>query len=185
LLPNPKLRLFVDDGRRWLLAHPQEKYDVIVANATFHWRDHSTTLLSTDFYKIIQEHLKPDGIYYFNATESDEAMATALSVFPYGLRVINFLAVSNSPITFDRDNWLGILGDFHIDGKAVFDPLKPGIRPVLAAYAAFPDTINETPRFLGVESEESLKHRLGRQRLITDDDMGREWASGVALPWRQ
>src|SRR4029077_16304030 len=36
LLTNPKVRVNVDDGRRWLIAHPEEKYDLIVANTTYH-----------------------------------------------------------------------------------------------------------------------------------------------------
>ncbi len=185
LLTNEKLRLFVDDGRRWLIANPAEKYDVIVANASYHWRDHSTTLLSKEFYQLIREHLNPGGIYYFNSTESDEAIATALTVFPHGLRIVNFLAVSDSPITLDRSRWLAVLAQLHIDGKAVFDLRNPGIGPTWEAYGALPATLNAPPRFFGLEGDDSLRSRLGRQRLISDDNMGREWDLSVALPWRQ
>lgn len=185
LLTNSKLRLFVDDGRRWLLAHPDEKYDVIVANSTFHWRDHSTTLLSKEFYQLIRQHLNPGGIYYFNTTESDEAIATALSVFPHSLRIINFIVVSDSRVVLDPIRWPAMLQGFQIDGKPVFDPLNPKIPPVLAAYSAFTATINKGPTMFALESDESLRNRLGRQRLITDDNMGREWEPSVELPWRQ
>lgn len=184
-LQNPKLHLYVDDGRRWLLAHPQEKYDVIITNTTYHWRDHSTTLLSREYYQLIRQHLNPGGVYYFNSTESEETMATALTVFPYGLRVINFLAVSDSPIVFDGANWLRILSNYRIDGRAVFDPQDPRIPPVLAAYAALADTVHQPPRFLGLETADSLSRRIGKQRIITDENMGREWEPGVLLPWRE
>src|SRR6266404_6232678 len=90
LLTNPRARIYVDDGRRWLIAHPDVRYDAIVANTTFHWRDHTSNLLSREFFQLIRQHLNPGGTYYFNTTESVEALATALSVFPYGLRVFNF-----------------------------------------------------------------------------------------------
>ena len=130
----------------------------------------------------MREHLNPGGIYYFNSTESDEAMATALTVFPHGLRIINFLAVSDSPITPDRSRWLAVLAQLQIDGKAVFDPVHHGIGPTLAPYGALPATLYAAPRFFGLEGDDSLRGRLGRQRLITDDNMGREWDLSVALP---
>jgi len=185
LLKNPKLNLFVDDGRRWLLAHPAERYDLIVANSTYHWRDHSTTLLSREFLQLVRQHLNPGGIYYYNTTESDEAMATGLSVYPYGLRIVNFLAVSDSPIVFDRDRWLNLLSTYQIDGRPVFDPLDPKLQQVLAIYRALAGTVNAPPRFFGLETSESMRVRLGRQHLITDDNMGREWAPQAELPWRQ
>src|SRR4029077_870821 len=124
-LRNPKVTVYVDDGRRWLLAHPDATYDVIVANTTFNWRDHSSGLLSAEFLRLIRSHLNPGGIYYFNSTESDETMATALRVFPYGVRVINFLAVSDSPILIDKDRWMSVLRQYHVDGQIVFDPANP------------------------------------------------------------
>jgi len=182
---NPKVHLFIDDGRRWLIAHPGEKYDLIVANSTYHWRNHSTTLLSKEFLQLIRAHLNPGGIYSFNTTESDETMATALTVFPYGLRILNFLAVSDSPISLDRAAWLQNLSTFQIDGQQYFNPATPQGKRLLAAYGALADTLHDPPRFLGLEGDESLRARLARQRLITDDNMGREWVPEVELPWRQ
>jgi len=185
LLQNPKVHLYVDDGRRWLVAHPAEKYDLIVVNSTFHWRNHSTTLLSRDFYQLVRQHMNPGAVYYFNSTESNETMATALSVFPYSLRVINFLAVSDSPIHLDRDAWLRNLADFRIDGRPMFDEGTSEGRLLLVGYQQFADSIRGQPQVLGLESDASLRGRLGSVHLITDDNMGREWAPDVALPWRR
>jgi len=44
-LQNPKVHIFVDDGRRWLIAHPDARYDAIICNSTFFWRDHGSGLL--------------------------------------------------------------------------------------------------------------------------------------------
>ena len=184
LLQNPKLHVYVDDGRRWLVAHPDEKYDLIVSNNTFHWRDHSTTLLSRDYFQLVRGHLNPGGLYYFNTTDSNEAIATALSVYPYGLRIINFVVVSDTPIVFDKQRWLNTLVDFRIDGRSLFDPGNPSNSDIFPAYSAFVDTLNAPPRLIGLENSDSLRQRLGAQRLITDDNMGREWDTGIVLPWR-
>jgi len=183
LLENPKVHIYIDDGRRWLLAHPEARYDVIIANTTFHWRDHTTGLLSVEFLKLIRLHLNAGGIYYFNSTESDEAIATALHVFPHGLRVINFVAVSDSPIHVDKQHLAENLRRYRIDGKPVFDSLNPAAQQVLTAYLALADSLGDPPRFLGLETSDSLRARLGRRLIITDDNMGLEWQSSPSIPW--
>lgn len=182
-LKKPNVRIYVDDGRRWLEAHPGARYDAIVANTTYNWRDHSTGLLSVEYLKLIREHLNEGGVYYFNSTESDDTMETALHVFPYGLRVINCLAVSDTPITIDRMRWMQILRDYRIDGKPVFDPASPAAKRVLDGYLELADRVNEPPRFVGMEATNSLRSRLKNRLIITDDNMGEEWRSAPPIPW--
>jgi SAM-dependent methyltransferase len=185
LLKNPKVHIFTDDGRRWLLAHPEARYDAIVANTSYYWRDHSTTLLSVEFLQLVRQHLKPGGIFYYNTTTSDDVLATGLTVFPYGMRVLNFLAVSDSPFAVDVNHWMSILRDYRIDGQLVFDPARPRSELVLQAYRALAATLGEPPKFLSMEGTESMRARLGRRFIITDDDMGWEWRGGIVIPWRQ
>jgi hypothetical protein len=106
-------------------------------------------------------------------------------VFPYGLRVINFLAVSDSAFVMDVDHWMSVLRGYRIDGHLVFDPARPGSAAVLQAYRLLADTLGEPPRMVGMEGAESMRARLGRRFIITDDDMGWEWRSGFEIPWRQ
>ncbi len=182
-LQNPKVHVYADDGRRWLAAHPEARYDAIVTNMTFNWRDHSSVLLSVEFLQLMRKHLNPGGVYYFNTTESEETIVTALRVFPYGLRVINFVAVSDSPIAIDKDRWMSILRRYAIDGKTLFDPIDPAAQKTLAAYMALAGTLKEPPRFMGMESSDSLRTRLGKRLIITDDNMGLEWRSNFTVPW--
>jgi hypothetical protein len=177
LLRNPKVHVTVDDGRRWLLAHPEARYDVIVQNTSFYWRDHSSDLLSEDYLKIVRDHLLPGGVYFYNTTGSDEVVATGLHVFPYGVRVINFLAVSDTPLRYDRERMLAVLREYRIDGKLLFDPANPESERVLAGYAKFADTIYGPPDEKGMETSESLNARLRPRLIITDDNMGWEWRS--------
>ncbi|MGA2426868.1 MAG: fused MFS/spermidine synthase [Candidatus Acidiferrum sp.] len=183
LLTNPKVHVYVDDGRRWLIAHPERKYDLIVVNSTYHWRDHASTLLSVEFLRLVQPHLNAGGIYYFNTTESGETIATALSVFPFGLRISNFLAVSESAISFNTDLWLSVLRRYKIDGRNLFDPVDPASQQVLAGYALLPRTLDGPPSFMTLETSDSLRKRLGKPRQITDDNMGLEWEPNVEIPW--
>jgi spermidine synthase len=175
LLTNPKVHIYVDDGRRWLLAHPEARYDAIVANTTFFWRDHSSNLLSVDYLKIVRGHLNTGGVYYYNTTSSDDVVATGLRVFPYGLRVFNFLAVSDAPIQVDKEHWMAILRQYRIDGRLVFDPDRTESEATIASYMKIGDSVTQPPTERGMETSASLNARLGKRLIITDDNMGWEW----------
>jgi spermidine synthase len=184
LLSNPKVHIHIDDARRWLLAHPREHYDAIIANGSFYWRDHSSYILSTEFLRLVRAHLNPGGVFYYNSTESKDVLATGLSVYPYALRVINFLAVSDSPIQVDANRWMNILRQYRIDGVLVFNPSNAAEVRALEAYAALADTINYPPRFMGMESNARLRARLTGRFIFTDDNMGWDWRNGFEIPWR-
>ena len=185
LLGNPKAHVHIDDARRWLVAHPGEKYDVIVANISYFWRDHTSHLLSVEFLRLIRSHLNPGGVYFFNTTESDDAVATGLSVFPYGIRVLNFLAVSDSPLVVDKQRWMAVLERYRIDGKPVFDPGHARAVLVLQAYSALADTVSYAPRYMGMEATESLRARTRDRLVFTEDNMGWEWRSAdIKIEWQ-
>src|SRR5208282_5385764 len=46
VLNNPKVKIVIDDGRRWLRAHPNRHFDVVVSNTTWYFRASVTNLLS-------------------------------------------------------------------------------------------------------------------------------------------
>lgn len=184
LLRNPKVQIYVDDGRRWLLAHPDARYDLVLMNTSFHWRDHMSNLLSTDFLRIVQQHMNPGGILYYNATGSADVMATGLHVFRYGIRVMNFLAVSDSPFPVDKERWLRVLRDYRIDGQLVFDPQNPRTDMTLSAYAALADTLHGPPLDKGLETGDTMAARIGPRHIITDDNMGAEWTKVNGADWR-
>jgi len=175
LLRNSRVHIYLDDGRRWLLAHPEAHYDAIVMNTSFYWRDHSSDLLSTDFLKIVRQHLNAGGVFYYNTTGSDDVVATGLRVFPYGLRVVNFLAVSDSPIDFNEARWISILRQYRIDNRLVLDPVNAKSDETLTRYAALAKALDKSTESQSLETSRSLSARFGRRLIITDDNMGWEW----------
>jgi len=184
LLRNPKVHIYIDDARGWLVAHPDAKYDAIVANTSYHWRDHSSQVLSTEFLQIVRQHLLAGGIYYYNATESPDVLITGLHEYKYGVRIITFLMVSDSAIVLDKEHWFSILNQYEIDGKKMFPSDTPRGQLVLAAYSAFADTIKDPPRVIGLESGDALATRLGARHIISDDNMGAEWTGAHKPNWR-
>lgn len=175
---NPKIKLVIDDGRRWLIAHPDRRFDLIVMNSSFHWRVHVTNVLSAEFLRLARQHLNPSGILYYNTTGSPEVLKTAATVFPYVLRVGNFAAASNQPIKLDRDRWAAALRTYMIDGKPVFNLQKEEDQQRMAQVLAIADTLH-APRngdsLLELEDDADIRKRLSGTRVITDDNMGTEW----------
>jgi spermidine synthase len=178
LLRNPKVHIVIDDGRRWLISHPERKFDFILMNTTFNWRANTTNLLSVEFLQLLRLHMNPGGVAYYNTTSSGEVQLTGSTVFPYALRVSNFLAVSDSPIVFDRERCKSFLVSYRIDDRTVFDLSKADDRARIEQIASLPLVDSESlGRWLdmSIEDRASLLNRLKGRRLITDDNMGTEW----------
>ena len=174
LLRNDKVRIIIDDGRRWLKSHPQERFDAVLMNTSFYWRNHSSTLLSSDFLREIQRHLNSGGVLLYNTTGSDDVVATGLSVFSSGMRIANALAVSNSPLVMNRSRWKDVLLSYVIDGKRVVDINDPGQAAKFAAILAIlGDPTGKDPN--SIETNDQLRARLHDRLIITDDNMGLEW----------
>ena len=173
LLANPRVHIVIDDGRRWLVAHPDRRFDWIVMNTTFNWRANSTNLLSEEFLRLAQQHLTPGGVLYYNTTWSPEVQATGIAMFPYALRLSSFLALSDAPLRLDKERWRSMLTAWQIDGKPVLDPADPAQRAVLENVLRLADQLDRPGGNL--ESRASLAARLQGVRLITDDNMGTEW----------
>jgi len=178
LLRNPKVHIKIDDGRRWLVAHPDAKFDFILMNTTFHWRANNTNLLSVEFLQLARKHLNPGGVLYYNTTNSARVQLTGATVFPFALRIANFIAVSDSPIRFDRARFRQILESYQIDGKQIFDLSDPAYQRCIERWVSMPvseqkssgETFEST-----IEDRASLIRRFQDQTLITDDNMGTEW----------
>ena len=168
LLVNPKVKIIIDDGRRWLTRNDR-RFDMIVSNTPFHWRAHSTNLLSVEYCRLVRAHLRPGGVYYFNTTGSAAALKTAMVEFPYGMRVMSLAAVSPNPITFDTLRFKRILADYRIDGHRVLEPAGPTEREV---------RMQEVLNSVETEDRESILRRLVATTVVTDDNMLPEWHPG-------
>jgi len=145
-------------------------------NTSFYWRNHSTNLLSTDFLQIVRRHLRSRGVFFYNTTHSEDVVATGLSIFPYSLRVCNALALSDSPLKFDRQRWKSILLSYRIDRKPVVNANSLDQMKRLDAIVNIADAppIGEWD---SIEGNEEMRQRLRNRNnlIITDDNMGLEW----------
>src|SRR5438034_114774 len=101
LLDDPRIHIYIDDGRRWLKRNPDKRYDLIVQNTTYHWRANAGNLLSREYLTDVRRHLNPGGVFTSNTTGSFDVLATARAVFPYAYRYANFAYASDHPLTPD------------------------------------------------------------------------------------
>jgi spermidine synthase len=176
LLTDPRVSIVIDDGRRWLAQHPLERFDAIVMNTSWYWRAHSSNLLSSEFMQLAREHLTASGIFYFNTTWSPDAMKTGMSAFPYGMRCLNFIALSNEPIQFDSTRWDALLrGLRREDGRLVFNDRSAGSTIRLDSLLALGSSIEGAPISYGLERRSSVLERTAYAHIITDDNMRVEW----------
>ncbi|MEO8576044.1 MAG: fused MFS/spermidine synthase [Gemmatimonadales bacterium] len=175
ILRNPKIRIIIDDGRRWMVHNPDRKFDFIVSNTMIHFRANSTNLLSREFLQLIKSHLNDGGVFLYNTTWSQDAIKTALTEFKHGMRVENFMAVSDRPMAFDSVRWNSVLAEYRIDGKPVFDRNVPSERTRFDTLMAFATSASRPPRNFGLKGGESLLARMPHARVVTDDNMLPEW----------
>jgi spermidine synthase len=178
VVSHPKVKITIDDGRRFIRAigkeNPEQKYDLIIMNTTWHWRAYASTILSVDFLRLTKTVLAPGGMIFYNATYAPEVHRTALEAFPASLRYSNMVLASDSPINIDLDRWERVLRDYRMRGEPVLDFDNPEHQTLLA---------QARQRFLTVEGDEwdtlepreHIVTRTAGRRVITDDNMGTEW----------
>lgn len=180
ILTNPKVKIVIDDGRRWLRQHPDERFDLIMMNTTHHWREFASALLSQEFLSLAKGHLCEGGIVAWNTTESARAAKTGMIVFPHTMMVMNFCAGSNQPLVPDAARWRSVLERWFIDDKPLFDLSSEAGR----------EELEKIVRFADYEGPWNQDHRwrwMNRQRMealfidaeiITDDNLGHEFDWG-------
>jgi spermidine synthase len=87
VLKSEKTKYVVDDGRRWLLAHPKEKFDVIMMFPLHAAHAFSGGLYSLEFFRILTDHLNENGILFLRTVDLFSTPKTLATVFPHVLRL--------------------------------------------------------------------------------------------------
>jgi spermidine synthase len=181
LLENPRIKIVLDDGRRWIRNHKGEKFDVVVMNTTFHWRSFASNVLSREFLDLVNSVLNPGGVVMFNATGSSEVQRTAAFSFADSMRFATLAVGSNAPIVIDTDRWESVMQGYAIDGAPVVSDDDAG-RDALDRNHARLRAIDEAGADAGewdsIERKDFILKRTEGQRVITDDNMGLEWKKG-------
>jgi spermidine synthase len=171
IFDEPRMKLVIDDARRWLLRNPEERFDFIVMNTTFYWRANINDLLSREFLMLVDDHLNPGGVFYYNTTGSRDAYYTVSRVFSHVVQYRSFVAGSDSPFSNRSDEKLDRLAGFSYQGEPILEWKDGRLRPLLEKLARA-----ET------ENQKAKLEELGSMAyLITDDNLASEFKSGRKL----
>ncbi|MEO8143273.1 MAG: hypothetical protein ABI654_03580 [Betaproteobacteria bacterium] len=168
ILADPRVRVHMDDGRRWLARNPDRRYDLIVMNVTLHWRAYATVLLSVESLSSIQRHLDSGGVLAFNTTSSPDALWTANQVFPFVRLHSNFAYASDHDFT-----GINRTGAERVYGVA--DRGQAFLNPADAGDAAAVRSMLRVPFIAPARVAEMAGRPL---EVITDDNMLTEYRYG-------
>ena len=104
---NPKINLLWCDARTGMTLNPRQ-YDIIQTQPLYLKQAGSSLLNSIEFYQLISDRLKPDGVFSLYSNGSPEQAfvirETADQVFRYRQSFMNgyLLVMSNEPIVIDE-----------------------------------------------------------------------------------
>ena len=178
-LTDPRVHIFFDDGRRWLGFHPQNKYDLIIMNTTFHWRAYASNLLSKEFLTMMKQHMNPNAVIAFNTTQSLDAFKTANSVFTHAYLNQTFVVAADFDWRKKLHTEAAIkkLASLRLDGKLLY---PAGSEKIIHSYLNKPmKTFDVAADFNTIFS--LLFNANSKIEIVTDKNLITEYKHGEML----
>ncbi|HEY2808177.1 MAG TPA: hypothetical protein VGI91_05250 [Steroidobacteraceae bacterium] len=155
ILSDPRMHIHIDDGRRWVRRNPGARFDLIVANTTWHWRAYSSLLLSRDFVSICRTHLLPGGIFTYNTTFSADAYETVAREFLHAYKLGTFVVGSDRELVLTEAGLLETLKAMSINGRPLIDPSDTRVtKHVHDAVASFEPYSTFRPKMVAASDRE-------------------------------
>ena len=163
ILEDPRLTLYVDDGRNYLLA-TQRSYDVITAEPMHPHLAGTVNLYTREYFQLVRSRLRPDGIcshwiplYKMRPDEVKAAIRAFSEVFPHTILFLEsgdaIILGSDQPLTIDVARWRRVLSN-------------PAIASDLAEVG-----LSSVPQFLStyVMADDAVKAYVRDVPPVTDD----------------
>ncbi len=130
-LDDPLVEYVVDDGRRYLHANPEEKFDLIYADPLRWYSAGHNNLYSVEAMQLYRSHLTVNGVFCAYVDQPNVIPNTIANVFPevdqFRFRTV---VASTHPIAYDlgymealAENYTNVSRDF-IDSKTV-ETIRP------------------------------------------------------------
>jgi spermidine synthase len=99
---NPLVEYVVDDGRRYLHAHPQERFDLIYADPLRWYSAGHNNLYSLEAMQLYQAHLSETGVFCAYVDQPNVIAKTITAVFPHTDQFrFRTVVASARPIIYD------------------------------------------------------------------------------------
>jgi spermidine synthase len=110
ILSNNKLKLIIDDGRRYLLR-TKDKYDIVIMEAGRTPMAYSNNIFSREFFHLVKGHLRKGGIFLVREPAGTGLLKTFLTEFDHIKRHREFVIVSDRYLKRDKRRWNALLQD--------------------------------------------------------------------------
>ncbi|MEZ0396506.1 MAG: fused MFS/spermidine synthase [Anaerolineales bacterium] len=102
-LSDPRLDSVADDGRRYLYAHPEARFDLIIIDPLRNYTAGHNNLYSLEALTLYREHLTPGGVFCAWHDEYHIIPATLAAAFPYVDQYGDYSIASSQPLVYDLD----------------------------------------------------------------------------------
>ncbi len=99
---DPRVHYIADDGRRYLYANPDEKYDMIFIDPLYSYTAGHNNLYSREAMELYRSHLTVGGIFCGWMNERHSIPMTAATVFPHLEQFRDWVVAGNREIQFDQ-----------------------------------------------------------------------------------
>lgn len=100
---HPHVRYIADDGRRYLYANPDERFDLIFIDPLWSFTAGHNTLYSQEAMQLYQSHLAEGGVFCAWINERHFIPKTAATVFAYTDEFPDYLVNSDQPLNYDME----------------------------------------------------------------------------------
>jgi spermidine synthase len=87
VLGSPRVRYVVDDGRRWLVANPGQRFDVIMMSPLHAAHAFGGNLFSSEFFQTIGRRLNEGGTLVVTSVDPYSTARTIAMAFDHVIRV--------------------------------------------------------------------------------------------------
>jgi spermidine synthase len=111
MLRDPRVHLIVDDGRRYLF-NTANRFDLITTDALWSFTAYSNNLYSQEFYRLVQTHLRPRGVYLAWYDEQHVIPKTLASVFSQVQMFRSFSLAANTDLSINEGRRQRLLNQF-------------------------------------------------------------------------
>jgi predicted membrane-bound spermidine synthase len=100
-LNHPFVQYKIDDGRRYLYANPNEKFDMIFIDPLWSFTAGHNNLYSQEAMRLYKSHLSNGGVFCAWVNEPHFIPKTAATIFPHSDFFGDYLVNSSQPIEYD------------------------------------------------------------------------------------
>jgi spermidine synthase len=188
VLADPRVQLFVEDGRNLLLVRPT-LYDVVSIELTSIWFAGAANLYSQQFYELVKKRLEPGGVlqqwaqlHHTNRRNLATVLGTVRSAFPHVLLAVvehqGIIIAGTKPLTVTHQHMrelerLGYVKDA-LAGRRPLDLVRGIVLDESGIDAFVHDVAEENgllaPRLVSTDENLFLEYATPRANVPTADD---------------